>query len=106
MAPVEPFYHMSSAPVPPFAPGWRPTVRDDVDFRHVGGDWVLFDPKSQRIHVLDVAAALTWSHCAGELDVDALDDEIRRAFGAARTDTGVREALQTFVDAGLLKGTP
>jgi len=86
-----------------FPPGWRPKVRDDVAFRLAGEGWVLFDPLSQRIHVLDVVDALLWSYCTGESDVPGLDEEVRRAFGAAVDEPGVSEALQRFLDAGLLE---
>ena len=89
--------------------GWRPSARQDVDFRHVGGDWVLFDPVSQRIHVLDVTAALVWSYCTGEMDVSAMEREIRNAFGpalAAGRDPGVRKALADFEEADLLRRDP
>ena len=80
-------------------------MRDDVDFRRVGEDWILFDPTVQRVQVLDVTGALVWSYCTGEMDVAAMEAEVRTAFGAALprgTDPGVRKALRSFLDAGLL----
>ena len=80
-------------------------MRDDVDFRRVGPDWILFDPRVQGVHVLDVTGALVWSYCTGEMDVAAMEAEVRTAFGAALPkgrDPGVRAALQGFLDAGLL----
>ena len=71
-------------------------------FRRVGEDWVLFDPSSQRIHLLDLSAALLWSFCTGESDVSALEDQVRQAFGPAVADPKVVEALQGFLDEGLL----
>jgi hypothetical protein len=92
------------APPPtPFPQGWRPKARDDVAFRHVGEGWVLFDPVSQRIHVLDVVDALLWSFCTGESDVPALEEEVRQAFGPAIDDPRVPQALQSFLDEGLLR---
>lgn len=93
-------------PPSPFDSSWRPSVREDVDFRKVGEDWVLFDPVAQRIHVLDVTGALVWSWCSGGMDVRAMEAEIRQAFGAALPageDPGVRKALREFAAAGLLR---
>lgn len=98
MAPTE------SSP-PPAA--WRPLSREDVVFRRVGEDWVLFDPTTQRIHVLNLTAALVWSHCTGELDERGIDAEVRRAFGRAELDApGVRGTLREFLEAGLLAPHP
>ncbi len=87
----------------PLPAGWRPKTRDDVVFRQVGEEWVLFDPLTQRIHVLDLAGALLWSFCNGDRDVPGLDEEVRRAFGAAVDDPQVPRALRHFLDAGLLQ---
>ena len=72
-------------------------------FRRVGEDWVLFDPAAQRIHVLDVTAALLWSFCAGESDVAGLEAEVRRAFGPAVDDPQVSQTLRSFLEKGLLE---
>lgn len=99
------FCAMPSSP-PPLASHWRPRMRDDVDFRRVGEDWVLFDPLAQTVLVLDVTGALVWSYCTGEMDVAAMEAEIQAAFGAALPrgrDPGVRAALRGFLDAGLLR---
>ena len=90
-------------PRTPFPPGWRPKARDDVVFRRVGEDWVLFDPVAQRVHVLDLTSALLWSFCTGESDVPSLEEEVRRTLGAAVDDPQVPEALQGFLDAGLFQ---
>ena len=92
---------------PFFLPTSRPRGRDEVEFRHVGTDWVLFDPGTRRILALDVTEALVWSYCTGDIDVAAMMAEIRQVFGAALPqgkDTGVVGALTRFQEAGLLRG--
>ncbi len=93
---------MVASPTSPFPSGWRPRPRDDVVFRRVGEDWVLFDPVDQRIHVLDLTAALVWSFCTGEQDVPSVERQVREAFGIAVEDPKVLDALRGFLDAGLL----
>lgn len=83
-------------------PTWKPIARDDVVFRRVGEDWVLFDPESQRIHVLNLTAALVWSFCTGEYDVEKIEGQVREAFEKATDDAGVAEALRGFEAADLL----
>lgn len=87
---------------PPLPAGWHPRAREDVVFRRVGEDWVLFDPRAQRIHVLNLSAALVWSFCTGEMEVPAVEAEVRKAFGIALEDPRVEEAVRDFLEAGLL----
>ena len=83
-------------------PTWKPVARDDVVFRRVGEDWVLFDPESQRIHVLNLTAALVWSFCTGDYEVQHIEGQVRDAFEETTDDGGVAEALQGFKAADLL----
>lgn len=94
----------------PEVPG-RPRSRDDVVFRELADDWVLFDPDSRRLHVLNLTAALVWSHCTGEHGVDEITRRVRRAFDdppdPEDVAEDVREALRSFVRQGLLeRGRP
>ena len=85
-----------------FPPGWHPQAREDVVFRKVGEDWVLFDSRSQKIHVLNLSGALVWSFCTGDSDVPSIEAEVRKAFGIALQDPQVAEALEGFLQEGLL----
>jgi hypothetical protein len=96
----------SRAPGAP-RPSWRPLARADVVFRRVGEDWVLFDPTTQQIHVLNLTAALVWSFCTGEMEVENIEQEVSAAFGQPPPDdTGVAKALGAFEAAGLLVTEP
>ncbi|MFQ5535831.1 MAG: PqqD family protein [Gemmatimonadota bacterium] len=81
---------------------WKPSARGDLVFRRVGEDWVLFDAQGQRLHVLNLAAALVWSYCTGEYTVERIEAEVREAYEGVE-DPGVVEALTTFRGAGLLE---
>lgn len=102
----------------------RPHARDDVVFRRVDEDWLLFDPVAQEIHVLNLSAALTWSFCDGRRTEAEIAREVARAFEAppeVGPDEGgepdprgprepppevrVREILRRFRAAGLLEGS-
>lgn len=94
----------SGHPDPPL-----PTVRADVVFRQVGDEWLLFDPATGRIHVLNLSAALIWASLDGTRTPDALADELRGAFsgtGAERSAEVAREvasALERFRSEGLVR---
>lgn len=82
--------------------GWRPTARPDLVFRRVGDEWVIFDADGQRLHVLNLAAALVWSHCTGALDIGGIERAVSEAYGRPLDPPGVSEVLETFRSAGLL----
>ncbi len=80
---------------------WTPRARPDLVFRRVGEDWVVFDPRTQDLHVLNLAAALVWSFCTGEHAVDEIEARVAEAWEGV-DDPGVRAALDRFAQAGLL----
>ncbi len=75
-------------------------------FRQLDDEWVLFDPKADRLHALNLTAALVWSHCTGELDAGAIADAVGGSFGppVASGDilADVEATLQRFREEGLL----
>lgn len=40
--------------------------RDDVILRQLDDEWVIYDPLSQELHVLNRTAALVWLYCTGD----------------------------------------
>ena len=87
-------------------PSLRPRARDDVLFRHLDDEWVIFDPVTDRLHALNTTAALVWSECDGEHDVVAIAGEVAAAFDPPpsrdRVLEDVRRAIDVFRDQGLL----
>lgn len=81
---------------------WRPRGRDDVVFRRVAGEWLLFDPASQEIHVLNLPSALAWSFCTGEHGVEEIHREVESAYQEEVPEDQIRGILDRFHDAGLL----
>ncbi len=83
-----------------------PTARDDVLLRRVGSEWVLFDARQDRAHVLNLTAAVVWTYCDGSHRTDAIADAIARELegtepAAIRTD--IETVLRRFADEGLLR---
>ncbi len=76
-------------------------------FRALGTEWVLYDPDTQKLHVLNLTAALVWSHCDGAHTVDALVRAVAEAFPSAppqdQVEADVREALAAFSREALLR---
>jgi coenzyme PQQ synthesis protein D (PqqD) len=83
-----------------------PTARADVELRRVGNEWVLFDARRERAHVLNLAAAVVWTYCDGSHGSDAMADAISRAVDGAQAPTvraDIEQALRRFADEGLLQ---
>lgn len=84
----------------------RPKAREDVIFRQLDDEWVIFDPVTDRLHALNLTAALIWAECTGERTVDDIAREIAGAFDPPlRPDTvreDVREAVERFRTEGLV----
>ena len=84
-----------------------PVARDDVVFRPLADEFVLFDPTAHRLHVLNLTAALVWTHADGSLDVDGLAAEVGGAFDDPpppdQVVREVQEVLELFRGEGLLR---
>jgi hypothetical protein len=84
----------------------NPRGRDDVVFRQLDDEWVIYDPQSDRLHVLNLTAALVWSHCTGEYHVADIASEVGRTFdppvGGDAIRGDVESALRTLHSEGLL----
>ena len=85
-------------------PTGHPRARDDVMFRQVDDEWVVFDPASNDLHVLNLSAALIWSHLTGDVSAEAIAAAVQEAFGieVERAEADVIAALEGFRSAGLL----
>lgn len=83
-----------------------PSARPDVVFRELTEEWVLFDPDSQLMHVLNLTGAIVWAACDGGTTLGQLMDEMARAFQpppATEALLGdIRETLERFRAEGLL----
>jgi hypothetical protein len=88
----------------------RPRGRSDVIFRPLDDSWVLFDPKAEQLHVLNLSAALVWTHMDGENSPGSIAEAVGSAFNppqtAAQVLPDVQAALERFWEAGLLDSAP
>jgi len=86
-------------------PTGHPQARADVLFRQVDDEWVVFDPAANELHVLNLSAALIWSHCTGEHSPQQIAEALRDAYGLEREQAAadVGAALERFREAGLLE---
>lgn len=85
-------------------PAGHPRARDDVLFRQVDDEWVVFDLAANELHVLHLPAAIIWTHRTGELSAEQIADRLHQAYeiGPDRALDDVEKTLARFREAGLL----
>ena len=84
-----------------------PKAREDVVFRPLAKEWVLYDPQTQLLHVLNPTAAMVWSCCDGSGSIEDIASELSETLSEApardQIVADVRQALAKFSDEGLLE---
>ena len=87
-------------------PSSHPCVRDDAVFRSLGPEWVVYDPQTQLLHLLNVTAALVWTACDGSRSLDDIAREVGEVLAEAPSEDQVFEdvgaAIEEFRSHGLL----
>ena len=76
-------------------------------FRQLDDEWVVYDPRRDRLHALNLSAALVWSHCTGEHNVAHIAEAVGAAFASPRAGSeilpDVEASLARFQAEGLLE---
>ena len=84
-----------------------PRAREDVVFRPLGEEWVLYDPVTQQLHVLNMTAALVWALCDGEHRHGAMAEHLAATLadapGPDRLAEDVARALGSLHAEGLFQ---
>lgn len=62
----------------------KPTPRDDVMFRELEDGGVIYDPKTEKVHSLNVTASVVWCMLDGQTSLDTIADEIAERTNAKR----------------------
>ncbi len=84
----------------------RPMARQDVTLRRVGSEWVLFDSRHDRAHVLNLTAAVVWTYCDGSHGSSDMAAAIARELRAPGPDAirgDIEQVLKRFAAEGLLQ---
>jgi hypothetical protein len=84
-----------------------PTARHDVLLRRVGSEWVLFDARQDRAHVLNLTAAVVWTYCDGSHCSEAIATAIVQEVPGAGSEKAILGDIETvlrrFASEGLLQ---
>jgi hypothetical protein len=83
-----------------------PLRKDGVASRKVGDEWLLHDPGTGALHVINRTASFVWTSCDGSHTIEdiarLLADEFETPEGTDVT-SDVAEIIQSFVDKGVLE---
>jgi hypothetical protein len=77
--------------------------RSGTRVREVGGQLAVFDEETDRLHILNPAAAVVWQHCDGQFSTDDLALIVAGATSSIPDEDLVRAALDELEEAGLLE---
>ena len=83
-----------------------PVARQDLLLRRVGSEWVLFDSRQNRAHVLNLTAAVVWTYCDGGHATGDIAAAIARKVEGSHEPAiadDVEAVLRRFADEGLLQ---
>jgi hypothetical protein len=85
-----------------------PARRSDVEWVVLDGETVLYDPRANKMHWLNVSAAAVWDACDGTASVDQIVDAIEADFAGQRNeiDRDVPAIIERFRRLGLLRARP
>jgi hypothetical protein len=84
-----------------------PTRRTDVEWVELDGEAVVYDPRAEALHRLNVSAAAVWEACDGTASTDRIIGAFEEMFAeppAIASD--VRAIIDRFRRLGLLKESP
>lgn len=83
----------------------NPMGRDGVILRQLDDEWVIYNPLSQELHVLNQTAALVWLFCTGDKTSADIVAALQLVFGgqvsADQLASEVDGALEKFRDLRL-----
>lgn len=64
----------------------KPTRREDVMCREIGGEGILYNPETKYMHILNKTAFALWKLCDGKHDSLQITSEITSRFEVAEND--------------------
>lgn len=84
----------------------RPIVAPNVIEHEIDEDLVLYDPRSDSVHVLNETAAAVWWLCDGKLTCQEIAGQIAQLYGKQLPDveTDVLETLQLLLSIRAASG--
>jgi len=85
-----------------------PVRKADVEMRKLGEEYLLHDPGTGALHVLNASARMVWEMCDGAHTLDDIERAMRDAYevGDADVPGDLRGILGALREKGLLAASP
>ena len=83
----------------------QPSRRDDIELRKLGNEWLLYDPRSGTVHILNATARLVWELCDGAHDQSQIEAALVAACtvpAGADVRRDIEGVLRSFSEKDLL----
>jgi hypothetical protein len=87
-------------------PATRYRRKQDLLDRQLSDGFVVYDPETERVHVLNESARFVWSHCDGSATTAQIVTGVIESAGRPPADAAedVYRALTRFLAEGLIAG--
>ncbi|HER20169.1 MAG TPA: PqqD family protein [Chromatiales bacterium] len=82
-----------------------PTRRDGIEMRKLGNEWLLYDPRSGIVHIINGTAHLVWELCDGTRNPADIEAALTAAYEVpenADVRKDLEHILQSFLEKDLL----
>ena len=82
-----------------------PCRRDDIEARKLGNEWLLHDPRSGAVHILNDSARRVWELCDGTRSLADIETSLATAYvtpDTANVRQDLEQVLQSFSEKALL----
>ena len=87
-------------------PAVCPHRKDDIQCRKIGDEWLLYDPATSTLHVVNATAEFVWGLCDGTHTPDDLGRRVAEEFETspdADVAGDLADILKSFAEKGLLR---
>jgi hypothetical protein len=82
-----------------------PRRKEGLVLRKLGDDAIVYNPETQKVHVLNRTSLIIWDHCTGDCSLATIEQAIREKFhveGSVNIQSDIEETLTMFSSEGLL----
>ncbi|MFZ7111191.1 MAG: PqqD family protein [Desulfatiglandales bacterium] len=86
----------------------RPQKKPNVHARKLGDEWLLYDPETERLHIVNQTAEYVWRLCDGKNSLEKIKAELRTRYDIAdeqQLHNDLTSILNEFDQIGVLQGS-